>query len=111
MTETVSLQYPKLQDRVKLWLQQLGDEGGLRWGWVLTCPPQAYKSCAGPALRQKEEPRGSNRVTSGLMDGGACVFEVRSWSDILCVQEAGHGGSLCSQREGKIASYMRMSVI
>lgn len=48
MTETVSLQYPKLQDRVKLWLQQLGDEGGLGWGWVLTCPPQAYKSCAGP---------------------------------------------------------------
>ena len=56
-------------------------------------------------------PRVSNRVTSGLMDGGACVFEVRSWSAILRVQEAGHGGSLCSQREGKIASYMRMSVI
>ena len=77
-TETVSLQYQKLQDRRQLWLQQLGDEGRLGWGWVLNCPPQAYKSCARPALRQKKEPRVSNRVTDGLMDGGTCVFEVRS---------------------------------
>lgn len=66
MTETVSLQYQKLQE---LWLQQLGEEGRLGWGWVLGNPPQAYKSCACPALRQKKEARVSNRVTNGLTDG------------------------------------------
>ena len=88
MTETVSLQYQKLQE---LWLQQLGEEGRLGWGWVLNCPPQAYKSCARPALRQKKEARVSNRVTNGLTDGGACVFEVRSWSDILGFAPRGTG--------------------
>lgn len=65
-------------------------------GWVLNCPPQAYKSCACPALRQKKEARVSNRVTNGLTDG-ELIFEVRSLSDIPCVQEARHGAGFAPE--------------
>ena len=47
----------------------------------LGCTPQAYKACACPDSRPKQEPRVSNRDINSLMDGGAYTSEAGSWSD------------------------------
>ena len=86
MTETVSLQYWKLQGKLKLWPQQLGDEGGLRWGWVLGCTPQTCKPCACPASRQKKEPWSQQQRHQWFNGRGSLHVwsKVLEWHPIVC---------------------------
>ena len=74
MTETVSLQYQKLQDRLQLWVQQLGDEGRLGWGVGIELPSTGLQVLCSPSFKTEERAQSqqqSHRWFNGW--GSLCI--------------------------------------